>query len=104
MGLLAREIEQAGITTVSFSLNREQSQAVQAPRSIVVRFPFGHPLGEPGATRQHNQLLFDAFHLVLTASKPGTILERPYRWKRHEYKEVDFSALERGRVLSESLN
>ena len=100
MGLLAREIEQAGITTVSLSLNREQSQAVQPPRSIVVRFPFGHPLGEPGATRQHNQLLFDALQLALTATKPGTISERPYRWKRHEYKEVDFSELKRVRELS----
>ncbi len=93
MGLLAREIEQVRIATVSFSLNREQSQAVQAPRSIVVRFPFGHPLGEPHATRQQHQLLFDAFHLALTATNPGTILERPYRWKRHQYGEVNFSSL-----------
>ena len=93
MGLLAREIEQAGITTVSFSLNRKQSEAVSPPRSLVLRFPFGHPLGEPGARNQQLQLLFDALQLALTATEPGVIVELPYRWKRHVYDEVDFDGL-----------
>ena len=48
MGLLAREIETCGVTTVGFALVRDVAIAARAPRMLYLRWPFGHALGEPG--------------------------------------------------------
>ncbi len=47
VGLIASVIEKAGIPTVGLSLLREITEKVRPPRSLLVPFGFGYPLGEP---------------------------------------------------------
>ena len=47
MGLIASVIEKTGIPTVSLSLLREIAEKVKPPRTLVVPFDFGYPLGQP---------------------------------------------------------
>ncbi len=87
MGLIARTIEAAGIPTVSIMLLREIAEKVKAPRTLLVRWPFGHPLGEPGNRAQQLTVLHDALTLLVEAAVPGAIVEPGYRWRREHYTE-----------------
>lgn len=87
MGLIQREIERAGIPTVSISIVRELTEKVKPPRSIFLRWPFGHPLGEPFNRAQHRVVLAEAFKALYSIDKPGAIMDVPFQWKRHEYEE-----------------
>ncbi len=85
MGLIARVIESAGIPTVAISLQRQITAQVKPPRAVFLRWPFGHPLGEPGRAAQHRRVLLDALDLLAGAREPGVIVDLPYRWRREVY-------------------
>lgn len=85
MGLIARVIEAEGIPTVSISLQREITAQVKPPRAVYLRWPFGHPMGEPHRPAQQRQVLRDALDLLLAAREPGIIVDLPYRWRRDRY-------------------
>lgn len=86
MGLVQREVEAQGIPTVGFSIAREVSAQVRPPRTFFVRYPFGHPLGEPGNRAQQRRLLLDALDVLQTAREPGVIVDAPYPWRRHRFE------------------
>ena len=87
MGLIARTIEAAGIPTVSIMLLRDIAEKVKAPRTLLLRWPFGHPLGEPGNRAQQFTVLHAALTLLVEAAVPATIVEPGYRWRRERYTE-----------------
>lgn len=93
MGLVQREIERAGIPTVGISIVREFTEKVKPPRSIFLRWPFGHPLGEPFNRAQHRAVLAEAFKALYSIDEPGRIIDVPFKWKRHEYAEPPAEAL-----------
>ena len=98
MGLIARAIEAVGIATVSISLTKELTAAVGVPRAVFVKWPLGHPLGEPNRSAQQRTLIFAALRLLLDAQAPGIIAEPGYRWKRETYTEPDWSQLKANRI------
>ena len=93
MGLIARAVEAAGIPTVCLSLTKDLTAAVGVPRALFVKWPLGHPLGEPYNVLQQRTLIYDALQLLLTAQQPGIIAEPGYRWRRESYVEPDWSKL-----------
>lgn len=93
MGLIARVLEAAGIPTVSISITKDLTETVGVPRALFVKWPLGHPLGEPHAPTQQRTLIFDALWLLQTASRPGVIAEPGYRWRREQYSEPPWERL-----------
>jgi hypothetical protein len=89
VGLLAREIEACGVTTVALALVRELAIAVKAPRMLFLHWPFGHALGEPGNRLQQLTVLHDAFSMAQAAPRPGLVVDLPYQWRRHQYMPID---------------
>lgn len=87
MGLIARAIEGVGIPTVSISITKDLTEAVGVPRAVFVKWPLGHPLGEPHHATQQRTLIFTALQLLKTAQTPGIIAEPGYRWRREQYTE-----------------
>lgn len=85
MGLLAREIEARGVTTVGLALVKEVAVAARAPRFLYLRWPFGHALGEPGKVDQQRTVLHDMLSMAVSAPHPGLVVELPYRWRRQSY-------------------
>jgi D-proline reductase (dithiol) PrdB len=85
VGLIQRAIEQAGIPTVSVSIVREYTEKVKPPRAVFLRWPFGHPFGEPGNKNQQSAVLAKALAVLQTAASPGTIVDPGWRWKRESY-------------------
>lgn len=96
MGLVQRIIEEAGVPTVSVSLERETTRRLAPPRAVFVRWPFGHPLGEPGHELQQRRMLHECFRDLRTRSREqrGEVRDLDLRWKREEYEPVDFSELD----------
>jgi len=88
VGLLAREIESAGVTTVGLALVREIAVAARAPRMLHLRWPFGHALGEPGAVDQQRTVLRDMLSMARRAPRPGLVVDLPYRWRREAYPPI----------------
>jgi hypothetical protein len=93
VGLIARVVEAAGIPTVCLSLTKDLTAAVGVPRALFVKWPLGHPLGEPHNVLQQRTLIYDALQLLLTAQQPGIIAEPGYRWRRERYLEPEWSKL-----------
>ena len=88
MGLLAREIEACGVTTVGLALVKEVAEAAHAPRFLYLHWPFGHALGEPGNVAQQRTVLHDMLSLAAMAPRPGLIVDLPYRWRRETYAAI----------------
>ena len=64
VGLIQRQIEYAGITTVSISLLREITEKIRPPRALFVPFPLGYPLGEPNNADLQTRIIEAAFALI----------------------------------------
>jgi len=85
VGLVQREIERQGIPTIGISIVRKFSEKVKPPRTVFLRWPFGHPLGEPFQVAQQRTVLTEAFNALYTIDTPGKIVDLPFKWRRHIY-------------------
>jgi D-proline reductase (dithiol) PrdB len=97
VGLVQREVERAGIATIGISIVREYTERVRPPRSIFLRWPLGHPMGEPFNRGQHMAVLSEAFQALYSIKTPGGIIDVPYGWRRQTYPpfEVTLESLRR---------
>lgn len=66
---------------------REIAERVRPPRSVHLRWPFGHPLGEPGARAQQLSVIHYALRALYDVEQPGAILDPGWRWRREPYQE-----------------
>jgi D-proline reductase (dithiol) PrdB len=87
VGLIQREIERAGVPTIGISIVRKYTENVKPPRTVFLKWPFGHPLGEPFNAPQHRAVLREVFKALIDISVPGTIVDLPFRWKREKYPD-----------------
>ncbi|MCF8080810.1 MAG: hypothetical protein K9K88_16145 [Desulfobacterales bacterium] len=88
MGLIQRAIEQVGIPTVSVSIVREYTEKVKPSRAVYLRWPFGHPFGEPGNVNQQAAVLGKTLEVLSTSKIPGEIVDLGWRWRRETYPEA----------------
>lgn len=70
VGLIQRQLEYAGMTTVSISLLREITEKVQPPRALFVPFPLGYPLGEADNPELQTRIMRAAFALLPRTDVP----------------------------------
>lgn len=73
MGLVAAEIERAGIPTVAQVFLREVAEQVRPPRALWVPFDHGLPLGAPNDVPLQLDVLRQTFAL-LDRPGPGPVL------------------------------
>jgi D-proline reductase (dithiol) PrdB len=65
------------------------------PRAVFVKWPLGHPLGEPQAPLQQRTVIFRALLRLVQAEEAGIIEELGYRWRREVYSEPEWPLLNR---------
>lgn len=82
MGLIQRMAEEAGIPTISTGNMADRMGHIKPPRALLVKFPRGSMLGEPGNAERQRRIILDALDALKTMTEPGTVKELPYRWKR----------------------
>ncbi len=70
---------------------RKYTEKVRPPRTIFLKWPFGHPFGEPFKKAQQRVVLAEAFRALYTIREPGTIIDMPYRWRRERYEDKDIN-------------
>ena len=80
MGLVARVIEEAGISTVVLSMMPAYQQSVGAPRVAAIAHPFGRPYGNVGDCDTQRDVLRAALHVLEIASTPGAVVHLPFQW------------------------
>jgi D-proline reductase (dithiol) PrdB len=78
VGLIQREIEKAGLSTIGISIVRSITEKIKPPRTVFVDWPFGHPLGEPFIKAQQRKILMDALNALSSIKIPGEIIDLPY--------------------------
>lgn len=81
-GLVAGELEARGLPTVSLSLLPELSRITGVPRTLLLRFPFGAPCGDPHNGGLHEAVLTEALELLRDAAGPGTMRASGLAWRR----------------------
>ncbi|MBF0563890.1 MAG: hypothetical protein HQK89_01475 [Nitrospirae bacterium] len=64
---------------------RQYTEKVKPPRTIFLKWPFGHPLGEPFNVAQQRAVLKKVFAALYDIKTPGEIVDVPFRWKRETY-------------------
>ena len=76
MGLVARELERHGISTVAIQLLRSTAEKIRPPRSLIVPFRHGYPLDSPGEPEKQHAVLAAALGLLENKDlKPPAIVE-----------------------------
>jgi D-proline reductase (dithiol) PrdB len=80
VGLIAREIERAGIPTLSMSSAWDITFAVRPPRAVFVNFPLNHQTGKANNPGLQRQILLDALRAFELLWAPGMMLTLPYVW------------------------
>lgn len=76
MGLVSAELERQGIATVCIQLVRTVAERVRPPRSLLVPFAHGYPLGTPGDAARQHAVLDTALGLLEDASlRPPALVE-----------------------------
>jgi D-proline reductase (dithiol) PrdB len=80
VGLVARVIEEAGISTVILSMMPAYQPTVGAPRVAAISHPFGRPFGNVGDAETQRAVLRAALHVLATAKAPGQVVHLPLQW------------------------
>jgi hypothetical protein len=70
VGVIARVLESAGLSTTSISLVREHTEAIKPARALFVPFPFGSALGRPEDPVLQHRVLRAALELFDEPSGP----------------------------------
>jgi D-proline reductase (dithiol) PrdB len=68
---------------------RKFTEHVKPPRTVFLKWPFGHPLGEPFHILQQRAVLIEAFNALYAIQKPGEIIDLPFRWRRESYEAYE---------------
>ena len=80
MGLVARQIEAAGIPTVTLNMIPAYHRLVGMPRVAAIEHPFGRPYGDVGDVDRQRAVMESALAFATSASGPGDVIHLPFRW------------------------
>ncbi len=72
VGLIQGVLEEAGIPNVGVSLLPEVTKKVRPPRTLLVPFRFGYPLGKPRDRDLQREIIVAALRLLERADLPVT--------------------------------
>jgi hypothetical protein len=92
VSLIARYLEENGISTVVIGAARDIVEHCGVPRFVFVDFPLGSPCGEPWNVQQQRGIFADALDLLSTATAPRTTRAPAYAWsKGNDWKRLVFT-------------
>jgi D-proline reductase (dithiol) PrdB len=84
VGLVQREIEAAGFTTISLSMIPELTGSAGAPRIAAIEHPFGVTIGYPGDAAGQGAVLRAALRALEAIQEPGGVVHLPFEWNHTE--------------------
>jgi betaine reductase len=84
VGLVQREIEAAGFSTISLSMMPELTMSAGVPRIAAIEHPFGLTLGRPQDVPRQLAVLSATLRALEEISQPGTVVHLPFEWESRE--------------------
>jgi len=84
VGLVQREIEAAGFSTISLSMMPELTKSAGVPRIAAIEHPFGLTLGPPQDAARQLAVLRATLRALEEISQPGTVVHLPFEWDSRE--------------------
>ena len=92
MSLLARHLEENGISTVTFSNAKDITSSACNPRTVFSDYPLGNACGKPHDVENQRAVLMTGFKSLQEARRPGEIVNTPFHWKNdEEWKRLVFT-------------
>ncbi len=88
MSLVARRLEEAGITTVVVGSARDIVEEAGVPRFLFVDFPLGNPCGKPGDREMQTSIVSLALDVAVSAIAPRTTVQAPQTWGHHDWRDA----------------
>ena len=95
LGLTARALEAAGVSTVILGCARDIVEHVGVPRLLFSDFPLGNAAGKPHDAASQAATLELALRLLESAREPRTTLQSPQRWSSSQDWKLDYCNPER---------
>jgi D-proline reductase (dithiol) PrdB len=80
VGLVQREIEAAGISTITLSGIPDLTASVSVPRLVAIEYPLGYVLGQPGDREGQMAVLRSTLKALVEMNEPGEVAHLPYEW------------------------
>lgn len=77
---MQREIEEAGISTITLSNIHELTASVSAPRIAAFEYPIVLPLGQPGDSGGQLAVLKSTLKALSEIAVPGGVVHLGFRW------------------------
>ena len=93
--LLARYLEEAGISTVLMGAAKDIVEYCGVPRFLFSDFPLGNAAARPNDPASQDLNFELAMRLLESASAPRTTVQSPLRWSADSEWKLDYSNLER---------
>jgi hypothetical protein len=89
-----RELEAAGITTISLTPVPDLTASVSVPRIAAIEYPLGRTLGQPCDAAGQMAVLEATLRALETIQAPGEIVHLPFEWPEdpkivHKGEQVD---------------
>jgi D-proline reductase (dithiol) PrdB len=80
VGLVQRELEAAGLTTITLSNIPDLTASVSVPRIAAIEYPLGRTLGRPGNAEGQRAVLRATLQALEEMDTPGSIKHLPFEW------------------------
>lgn len=87
MGLIAREIEAAGVPTVALVGAWDITRAALPPRAVYIHHPLGNQCGAPGDVEGQRAIVRSALETGIAIQGPGEIARLPFAWDDPGWEE-----------------
>ena len=92
VSLVARHLEENGISTVTFSNARDITTSACNPRTVFSDYPLGNACGKPNNVENQRAVLMTGFKMLEEATQPGEIVQTPFVWNDDEqWKRLVFT-------------
>jgi len=80
VGLVARTIEEAGISTICLSNIPDLTQSVGISRLVGIEYPLSRTLGKPGDAEGQRAVLRTTLASAEEMKEPGEVKHLPFKW------------------------
>jgi hypothetical protein len=75
-----REIEAAGMSTITLSSIPDLTASVSVPRLAAIEYPLGYLLGQPDDPVGQTTVLRSTLQALAEMEKPGSLAHLPFEW------------------------
>lgn len=86
VGLVQRELDEAGLATMSLTLSASITRLVLPSRALLIEHPFGLTMGDLHDAEAHTAVLAAMLEAAERIREPGTVAALPVEWTKDDLR------------------